>query len=104
VNGSTGARITLPAGREDRLQNVPALRLHRLDRAQKRVWKYRIVTAHSLEDGKLAIVSATPDRFTKIARLQAISVKTCHPALVGHILLVHKSEELAELWLAVASR
>jgi outer membrane protein assembly factor BamB len=48
------------------------------------------------EEGELALVSATPDRFTEIARVPAIEGKTWnHPVLVGDVLLARNGEQMA---------
>jgi outer membrane protein assembly factor BamB len=48
------------------------------------------------EEGELALVKATPDQFTEIARFKAIEGKTWnHPVLVRDILLVRNGEEMA---------
>ena len=48
------------------------------------------------EDGDLALVSATPEGFSEIARVKGIEGKTWnHPVLVGNTLLVRNGEEMA---------
>jgi len=55
------------------------------------------------EEGELALVKATPDQFSEVARFKAIDGKTWnHPVLVRDFLLVRNGEEMAAFRLSLA--
>ena len=57
------------------------------------------------EEGELALINATADGFSEVARFKAIEGKTWnHPVLVGDVVLVRNGEEMAAFRLARAGR
>jgi hypothetical protein len=54
------------------------------------------------EDGDLALVSATPDRYREVAKVKALEGKSWnHPVLVGSTLLIRNGEEMTAFRLAL---
>jgi outer membrane protein assembly factor BamB len=57
------------------------------------------------EEGELALVGATPDKYTEVAKAPALDGKTWnHPVIVGDILLVRNGEQMAAFRLALMDR
>ncbi len=56
-------------------------------------------------EGDLALVSATPDKHTEVAKFKVLDAKTWnHPVIVGDVVLVRNGEEMAAFRLPLASR
>ena len=57
------------------------------------------------EEGDVALVSATPDKHSELAKFKAIEGKTWnHPVLLGDLLLIRNGEEMAAFRLPAARR
>ena len=57
------------------------------------------------DEGELALVKATPDQFTEVAKFKAIEGKTWnHPVLIGNLLIVRNGEEMAAFRLGLQNR
>jgi outer membrane protein assembly factor BamB len=56
------------------------------------------------EEGEIALVSATPDKYTEVARFPVLDAKTWnHPVVVGDVLLVRNGEEMAAFRMPAAA-
>jgi hypothetical protein len=57
------------------------------------------------EEGELALVGATPDQFSELARFPVFTSKTWnHPVVIGDTLLVRNGEQMAAFRLSLVGR
>lgn len=57
------------------------------------------------EEGDIALVSATPDKYTEVAKFKVLDAKTWnHPVVAGDVLLVRNGEEMAAFRLSREGR